>query len=51
MKNELRYVKQHLWHYECGYKCNRYSPVKTTVAVKRLHVTSLKDSTFFNLMH
>jgi len=23
MKNELRYVKQDLWHYEYDYKCNR----------------------------
>jgi len=22
MKNELRYVKQHLWQYEYAYKCN-----------------------------
>jgi len=29
MKNELRYVKQHLWRYEYDYdyKCNRYSLV------------------------
>jgi len=40
MKNELRYVKQHLWRYEYDYKCNRYSLVTTTVAVKQLHVTS-----------
>jgi len=25
MKNELRYVKQHLWPYEYDYKYNRYS--------------------------
>ena len=40
MKNELRYVKQHLWRYEYDYKYNRYSLVTTTVAVKQLHVTS-----------
>jgi len=40
MKNELRCVKQHLWRYECDYKCNRYSLGKTTVTVKQLHVTS-----------
>jgi len=40
MKNELRYAKQHLWCYEYNYKCNHYSLVKTTVAVKQLHVTS-----------
>jgi len=45
MKNELRYVKQHLWRYEYDYKCNRYS-VTTTVAMKQLHVISYKDSTF-----
>jgi len=38
--NELRYVKPHLWRYEYDYKCNRYSLVMTTVAVKQLHVTS-----------
>jgi len=27
MKYELHYVKQHLWHYENDYKCNRYSLV------------------------
>jgi len=27
MKNELRYVKQHLWWYEYDYKCNLYSLV------------------------
>jgi len=42
MKNELRSVKQHLWRYEYGYKCNRYSLVMTTVTVKQkqLQVTS-----------
>jgi len=35
MKNELRYVKQHLWGYECDYKCNCYSLVMPTVAVKQ----------------
>jgi len=40
MKNKLLYVKQHLWRYEYDYKCNRYSLVKTTVAVNQLHVTS-----------
>jgi len=40
MKNELPYVKQHLWRYEYDYKCNRYPLVKTTVTVKQLHVTS-----------
>jgi len=35
MKIKLRYVKQHLWHCEYDYKCNRYSLVKTTVAVKQ----------------
>jgi len=39
LMNELRYVK-HLWCYEYDYKCNRYSPVMTTVAVKQLHATS-----------
>jgi len=40
MKNELRYVKQHLCrYYEYDYKCNRFSLVTTTVAVKQLHVT------------
>jgi len=39
MKNELHYVKQHLWRYEYDYKCIRYSLV-TTVVVKQLHVTS-----------
>jgi len=38
--NELRYVKPHLWRYEYDYKCNCYSLVMTTVAVKQLHVTS-----------
>jgi len=38
MKNELHYVKQHLWRYEYDYKCNRYSLV-TTVAMKQLQVT------------
>jgi len=38
MKNELRYVRQRLWWYECDYKCNRYSLVTTTVAVKHLHI-------------
>jgi len=41
MKNELRYVKQHLWLYEYDYKCNCYSLVTPTVAVKQLH-TNLK---------
>jgi len=40
MKNELRYVKQHLWRYEYDYKCNRYSLLTPTAAVKQLHVTS-----------
>jgi len=40
MKHELRYVKQHLWRYEYDYKCNRYSLVTTTVAMKQLQVTS-----------
>jgi len=40
IKNELRYVKQHLWRYEYDYRCNRYSLVTTTVAMKQLHVTS-----------
>jgi len=40
MKNELRYVKQHLWRYEYDYKCNRYLLVTTTVAMRQLHVTS-----------
>ena len=39
MKNELRYVKQHLWRYEYGYKCNRYSLATTTVAMKQSQVT------------
>jgi len=38
MRNELRYVKQHLWRYEYDYKCNRYSLVTSTVAVKQWHV-------------
>jgi len=46
MKNELRYVKQHLWRYENDYKCNRYSLVTTTVAMKQLQVTSLKGFYF-----
>jgi len=33
-------VKQHLWHYEYDYKCNRCSPVMPTVTVKQLHATS-----------
>jgi len=40
MKNEWFYVKQHLWRHEYNYKCNRYSLVKTTVAMKQLHITS-----------
>jgi len=40
MKNELRYVTQHLWRYEYAYKCNRHSLVTTTVAMKQLQVTS-----------
>jgi len=40
MKNELRYGKQHLWCYEYYYKCNRYSLVTTTFAMKQLQVTS-----------
>jgi len=40
MKNELRYVKQHLWCYEYDYECNHYSLVMTTVAAKQLHITS-----------
>jgi len=40
MKNELRYIKQHLSFYEYDYKCNRYSLVTSTVAVQQLHVTS-----------
>jgi len=51
MKNELHYVKLHLWRYEYNYKCNRHSLVTTTVAVKQWHVTSSKDSTFLNLMY
>jgi len=39
MKNELRYIKQHLRRYEYDYKCNRYSLVMTTVAMKQLQVT------------
>jgi len=39
MKNELRHVKLHLWRNEYDYKCNRYSLVTTTVAVKQWHVT------------
>ena len=39
IKNELRYVKQHLWRYEYDYKCNRYSLLTPTAAVKQLHVT------------
>jgi len=46
MKNELCYVKQHLWRCEYDYKCNRYSLVTTTVAMKQLQVTCEKDSTF-----
>jgi len=41
MKNQLRYVNQHLWRYEYDYKGNRYSLVTTTVTVKQLHITSL----------
>jgi len=51
MKNELRYVKQHLWRYKYDYKCNRYSLVTTTVAMKQLHVTSSNDSTLLNMMY
>jgi len=40
MKNELHYVKQLLCHYEYDYKCNCYSLVTTTVAMKQLLVTS-----------
>jgi len=40
MKNELRYIKLHLWRYEYDYKCNRYSLVMSTVAVKQWHVSS-----------
>jgi len=47
MKNEMRYVQQHLWRYEYDCKCNRYSPVTTTVSVKQLHVTSLKGFCFW----
>ena len=50
-KNELCYVKQHLWRYEYDYKRNRYSLVTTTVAMKQLQVTSWKDSTFLNFMY
>jgi len=39
MKNELCYVKQHLWHYEYDYKCNRYSLLTPTVTAKQLQVT------------
>jgi len=39
-KNELHYVKLHLWCYEYDYKCNRYSLVTTIVAVNQLHITS-----------
>jgi len=40
MKNELRYVKQHLWRYEHDYKCDHYSLLTPTVAMKQLQVTS-----------
>jgi len=33
MKNELLYVKQHLWCYEYDYKRNHYSLMTITVAV------------------
>jgi len=49
MKNELLDVKQHLWCSEYDYKCNCYSPVMTTVAVKQLHITSLKGFYFYEL--
>jgi len=39
MKNELRYVKKHLWHCEYDYKCNCYSLVTATVTMKQLQVT------------
>jgi len=42
MENELHYVKQHLWHYEYDYKCNRYALLTPTVPVKQLHIASLK---------
>jgi len=51
MKNELRNVKQHLWRYEYDYKCNHYSLVTPTVAMKELHLTSYKDSTFLNFIY
>jgi len=35
MKNELRCVNQHLWRYEYDHKCNHYSLVMTTVAMKQ----------------
>jgi len=50
LKNELHFIKQHLWCYEYDYKCNRYSLVTQTVAVKQLHIISWKDSMFLNLM-
>jgi len=40
MKNELRFLKQHLRRHEYHYKCNHYSLVRTTFVVKQLHVTS-----------
>jgi len=40
MKDELHYVKQHLWRYEYDYKCNCYSLVTTIVAVKQWYATS-----------
>jgi len=40
MKNELCYIKQHLWRYEYDYNCNRYSLVTTT-----------KGFAFLNFMH
>jgi len=43
MENELRYVKQHLWRYENDYKCNRYSLVTTTVAMKQLQVQGVSQ--------
>jgi len=49
--NELRHVKLYFWCYEYDYKCNSYSLVTTTVAVKQLYVTSQKDFTFLNLMY
>jgi len=40
MKNELHYVKQHLWCYEYDYNCNCYSIVTPNITVKQLNVMS-----------